>query len=85
VKVLASSQGREFSLEQPNFRGGHGAFTAALLEGLEGKARSSNSAAVSVLDLERYVSRRVPELTQGKQHPTAPDSNNFQDYPLSLQ
>ena len=85
VKVLASSQGREFSLEQPNFRGGHGAFTAALLEGLEGKAKSGSSAAVSVLDLERYVSRRVPELTQGKQHPTAPDSNNFQDYPLSLQ
>lgn len=85
VKVLASSQGREYSLEQPNFRGGHGAFTAALLEGLEGKARSVTGAAVSVLDLERYVSRRVPELTQGKQHPTAPDSNNFLDYPLAMQ
>lgn len=85
VKVLASSQGREYSLEQPNFRGGHGAFTAALLEGLEGKARSGSGPAVSVLDLERYVSRRVPELTQGKQHPTAPDSNNFQDYPLAVQ
>lgn len=85
VKVLASSQGREYSLEQPDFRGGHGAFTAALLEGLEGKAKAGGAGSyVSVLELERYVSQRVPELTKGKQHPTAPDSNNFQDYPLAV-
>ncbi len=83
VKVLASSQGKEYSLEQPDFRGGHGAFTAALLEGLEGKAGQGGH--VSVLQLERYVSQRVPELTKGRQHPTAPDSNNFQDYPLAVQ
>ena len=83
VKVLASSQGQEYSLEQADFRGGHGAFTAALLEALEGKAKSG-AGSTSVLELEHYVSKRVPELTKGKQHPTAPDSNNFQDYPLAV-
>jgi outer membrane protein OmpA-like peptidoglycan-associated protein/WD40 repeat protein len=84
VKVLASSQGREYSLEQAEFRGGHGAFTAALLEGLEGRAGSGNGKSVSVLELERFVSQRVPEITRGKQHPTSPDSSNFQDYPITV-
>ena len=36
--VFASSTGRESSFEDSSWRGGHGAFTAALLEGLEGAA-----------------------------------------------
>ncbi len=37
--VFASSSGSELSFEDESFGGGHGAFTAALLEGLRGAGR----------------------------------------------
>ncbi|MBK8326847.1 MAG: caspase family protein [Moraxellaceae bacterium] len=85
VKVIASSQGREFSLENANFGGGHGAFTQALLEALAGEAdkKGDKDNVVSVLELESYVSGRVPEITNGKQHPMTPYADRFQDYPIS--
>ena len=85
VKVMTSSTGREFSLEGPDYNGGHGAFTAALLEGLGGQADKKvgdGDGYISVLELETYVARRVPELTHGKQHPTTAFSSKFQDYPV---
>jgi hypothetical protein len=85
VKVMTSSTGREFSLEGPNYLNGHGAFTAALLEGLGGladKKVGDSDGYVSVLELETFVARRVPELTKSKQHPTTAFSSKFQDYPL---
>lgn len=85
VKVMTSSTGREFSLEGPDYMNGHGAFTAALIEGLTGEAdkkTGDGDGYVSVLELETYVARRVPDTTRGKQHPTTAYSSKFQDYPL---
>ena len=85
VKVMTSSTGREFSLEGPDYLNGHGAFTAALLEGLNGQADKKvgdGDGYVSVLELETFVARRVPEMTRGKQHPTTAFSSKFQDYPV---
>jgi hypothetical protein len=48
---------------------GHGAYTAALLEGLAGRADLQHSGVIEVDELAEYLSRRVPELTSGKQHP----------------
>jgi len=87
VTVLSSSQGRELSQEGPQFRGGHGAFTAALLDGLEGAAdrdAGNRDGTVSLTELTTYVMRRVPEITRNAQHPVMPSSERLQDYPLSV-
>lgn len=83
--VLASSTGRESSYEDKAYRGGHGAFTAALLDGLEGKADSeagNGDGYVFLNELIGFVSREVPRLTEGAQHPTTPRMENFRDFPL---
>lgn len=87
ITVLASSAGRELSNEGVQYRGGHGAFTAALLEGLEGAAdqeAGNRDGVVSIAELMTYVMHRVPVLTRGGQHPNTPSSDRLQDYPLSM-
>lgn len=83
--VVASSTGAQSSLEDASFGGGHGAFTAALLEGLKGKADADagdGNGYVSIQELISYASRRVPQMTQGAQHPTVPRMDNVRDFPL---
>lgn len=85
ITVLSSSTGRELSNEAANFRGGHGAFTAAVLEGLEGAADSvvgNRDGTVTISELTTFVARRVPELTRNGQHPTT-NSDNLQDFPVA--
>lgn len=67
VFLLAATKPGEDSKEQPELA--HGAFTYALLEGLEGAADADGDGVLSVSDLFGYVARRVPQLTQGEQHP----------------
>jgi len=84
--VLASSTGSQSSLEDESFGGGHGAFTAAVLEALKGSGDSlagDRNGFVSLQELISYTSRRVPELTEGMQHPTVPSLENVRDFPLS--
>ncbi len=66
--VLTSSTGVESSFESSKWK--HGAFTMALLEGLGGKADYDGDRQIWVRELDHYVSKRVPVLTQGRQHPT---------------
>ncbi len=83
--VFASSTGKESSLESDDFGGGHGAFTAALLEGIKGQAdrvAGNNDKYIGIFELVSYVSRRVPQLTDGDQHPTTPQSINVRDFPI---
>ena len=61
---------------------GHGAFTYALLKGLSGEASHGNETYLSVQELLSYVSRQVPRLTEGKQHPK--QNSNATDIPLML-
>lgn len=65
--LLAAAKPGEESKEQASL--GHGAFTYAVLEGLEGSADGDQDGALSVSELFGFVARRVPQLTRGGQHP----------------
>jgi len=71
--VLSASKAGEESLEDDAYRlkgseRGHGAFTFSLLKGLHGDAADSNKV-VWLSGLFSHVSKDVPRLTRGKQHP----------------
>jgi uncharacterized caspase-like protein len=68
VVILAASTGREFSLEHPEW--GHGAFTKALIEALEGQADYMSDGIINLRELDMYVADRVETLTNNQQHPT---------------
>jgi TolB-like protein len=65
--LLAATKPGEDSHEEPEWD--HGAFTYAVLEGLDGAADGDGDGLISVSDLFGYVAREVPRLTDGTQHP----------------
>jgi hypothetical protein len=66
--ILSSSSGDEMSFEAPQFGGG--IFTHFLVEGLSGGARPLDDGSLRVGDLARYVSWKVREASNDKQHPS---------------
>jgi hypothetical protein len=79
VTVLSSSTGAEESREHEDWQ--HGAFTYALLEGLqEGKADLIQDGVIQVSELLAYVKNRVPELTRYLQHPTTYQPQSVPDF-----
>jgi WD40 repeat protein len=80
--TFTSSTGKEYSLEDPGW--GNGAFTKAVIEGLSGKAAISGKNKITVKSLDAYISERVKELTNGKQHPTSVSPPNVPDFPIGL-
>ncbi len=68
LKLLATRPS-ERSFEDRKWNGGHGVFTYALLQGLEGGATRDSDGVVRASQLIDYVSRVVPEQTDAKQHP----------------
>lgn len=81
VVVMASSMGREFSLENAAQRSGM--FTLALVEGLQGKADFNGDQHIYFNELDTYVSDRVKELTQGRQHPVTAKPATIRSFPLA--
>jgi len=81
ILVMCSSMGREFSLESAKV--GHGFFTLAIVEGLEGKAEKSKEGAVFTCNLYAYVTERVKELSKGEQHPVALMPGTMRSFPLT--
>lgn len=79
LTVMTSSSGREYSYETVSW--GHGAFTKAILEGLDGSADLDGDRIVKLNELDYYVSERVKKLTGGRQHPFTP-INLFGNIPL---
>jgi WD40 repeat protein len=77
--IFTASTGREISVEKPEW--GHGALTEALLEGLSGKAKSSNNT-INTQELGSWVINRVKELTGGEQHATYSSSGGLPSFPL---
>ena len=69
IAVLTSSSATEASVEGPQFCGGHGAFTCALVEGLKGKADTDKNGLVQIRELFDYAYHEVKQLTKGAQHP----------------
>jgi hypothetical protein len=67
--VLTASQAHEMSLETAQL--GHGAFTQAVLLGLAGAADDNPAdGVVTTGELIDYLRSKVPEETQGEQHPS---------------
>jgi len=79
--VFAASSGRQVAIERDEW--GNGAFTKAVVEGLNGKAAAGGSRiTVNMLDL--YISERVKELTDGQQTPTTAKPKTISDFPVAV-
>jgi tetratricopeptide (TPR) repeat protein len=66
---IMASRATELSFEGPEFGGGHGAFSYALLKGLNGAADKNGDGIVDVNETINYVQSAVPAATNDKQHP----------------
>jgi len=65
--VLTASDANEVTVERDELR--HGVFTYYLLEGLRGKADLDGDGVITVDEVYRYVSIKVPQATGQSQHP----------------
>lgn len=68
VGVMLAAEANKFAFEADEF-GQHGAFTYAVLEGLNGGAAFRNSKVITFADLFRYVVNGVGDLTNNTQVP----------------
>jgi WD40 repeat protein len=80
--VFASSTGKQYSFEDSEW--GNGAFTKAVVEGVDGKADYTGKGKITINMLDLYVSERVKELTKGKQTPATAKPQTIPDFPLVL-
>ena len=74
ANVLTASGGVEFVFAEEIAEIGNGVFTHCLLEALHDEAHS-----LRVSDLLKFVSGRVPALTDGRQKPTGRELNRLND------
>jgi len=81
VVVFSSSTGRQLSYEDPAW--GNGAFTKALVEGLDGGANYQKTGRITHTMLNLYISERVKTLTGGKQTPVTQAAGGVPDYPVA--
>ena len=83
IRTIASCMPYQTSLESSDYDHGHGAFTAALLDGLaKGYSPNDPKKVVTFQTLLAYVSHEVDALTKSQQQPTP---NGFVDaLPLAI-
>ena len=67
IAVFTSSSATELSREDPQWA--HGAFTTIVLEALSSQADANRNGLISISELMSYLTRHVPGLTNGAQHP----------------
>jgi len=82
VVVFASSTGRQYSLEDPEW--GNGAFTKALVEGLKGNADLLGKGKITINMLDAFLAERVKEITKGKQTPVTAKPQTVPDFPIAV-
>jgi uncharacterized caspase-like protein len=83
VIVFSSSMGNEKSEENADWK--NGAFTKAVVEGFRSKAADpENSGFITYKMLDVYVTKRVKELTGGRQHTVTVVPPNVSDYPVAV-
>ncbi|WP_339746740.1 caspase family protein [uncultured Rubinisphaera sp.] len=92
VVVLTSSTGKESSFEDD--RWGHGAFALAIIEALTGKkkvnmgttrlpADLNDDHVLELIEIDAYLTNRVKELTDGRQHPIT-ERGRLPSFPLAI-
>lgn len=67
--LYAASRPGEVSYEGPQYGGGHGAFSFFLLEALNGAADFDGDQKIDLKELLNFVSQKVAEATNDRQHP----------------
>ena len=80
--VFAASTGNQYSLE--NAAWNNGAFTKALVEGINGRADYVGKGRITINMLDLYISERVKELTKGLQTPTTAKPQTMPDFPIAV-
>jgi WD40 repeat protein len=79
--IMSASTAAEPSLERAEW--GHGAFTKALIEGLEqGRADQTGDKIIHINELDHFLSERVKGLTKGKQHATTQKPSSISRFPI---
>ena len=81
--VFAASTGREFALEQEEWR--HGAFSEALIEALNGKADPEfyRNGHITVNFLDSWLEEHVAKITKDQQHPVVVKPHAVRDFPVA--
>ena len=90
---LAKAQGRvaitasdfsEVSYERKEFK--HGLFTYYLLKALRGTADVNKDGIITITEIYRYISTKIPEMTRGDQHPQLllPEGKLSGDIPVAM-
>jgi len=82
VVMFASSTGRQVSIERDDWQ--NGAFTEALLEGFSGSADYTKDGALTIAELDLWLSERVKELTDKRQAPVARKPDTVPDFPIVM-
>ena len=81
--IMTATTGSGYSYEQKSW--GHGAFTKALLDGIDKyKADYDEDGAVSIKEIDLYVTNRVKSLTGGKQKPTTIIPDSIPDFAIGV-
>jgi uncharacterized caspase-like protein/WD40 repeat protein len=79
--MFSASTAHHHAEENPTWE--NGAFTLALLEGLQGKAAYGGATHISVSMLELYVAERIKALTNARQVPFTAKSYDLPDFVLA--
>lgn len=82
VIVYSSSSGQQASLENPAWE--NGAFTEALVEGLNGDADIFQDGDITIKELDAYLSNRVEKLTQKQQTPVSKTPSTISDFAIAI-
>lgn len=80
--VFVSSTGRQRSMEDKAWE--NGVFARALVEGMGGNADYQGEGRITISLLDRYLSKRVKELTRGRQTPIMTKPRTIHDFPVAL-
>lgn len=81
--VFSSSTGKEVSKEDNDSR--HGAFTKAVLDGLNGGAMINKNKQITFKALDLFISEEVPKRTANEQHPVTTPAPNVYNFAIAAQ
>jgi hypothetical protein len=79
--IFTSSRGSELSQESAAY--GHGVFTWAIIQGMQGEADLIKDGTITMKELDTYVSETVPRLTRGAQHPTTSTPEGYVNFTVA--